>query len=411
MVGKVFERFKRFLINSIMLLRSMTWKKSNDTVLIGSWFGLRFADNSRFLFQYLSENKELLGLKKVVWVSRSDAVVRTLKEMGYEAYNMDSEESVYYHKKAKYHIICNAADSYKHIQSDILSEYSWNAIRINLWHGNLAFKGVQAASQEYKANKKRHPQLYKIKEVLQRSSIYRKLFILPGGWGDCYYLSTTPLVTEVFKKFFLLPDNKFIETGAPRVSYKPRLTKEEISILEEIKKHRQSILYLPTFRDDKSDFNPNEIAEELCDFFKENDYIFLQKAHSISKTNLEDGNDNHIVNLPSDFDVNTIIPFVSLMISDYSSAVGEAMYFFKPVVFYVPDFNEYRDGDRGFVVDPDTIMCGPKVTKIEKLPEVLKEELETIRQPDSKYCKVRKDYYGDEKTMTQIWEDILKQTS
>jgi hypothetical protein len=67
-------------------------------VLMGAWFGNRFADNSRYLFQYLSENKEKLGLKHVVWVTRSEMLQKELEEMGYEAYMMDSDESLYYHK-------------------------------------------------------------------------------------------------------------------------------------------------------------------------------------------------------------------------------------------------------------------------------------------------------------------------
>ncbi len=411
MLGRIMGRIGMLFRNLFMLVKSITWKRSPDTVLIGAWFGNKFADNSRFLYQYLSDNKTELGLEHVVWVSRNDNVVQMLRNMGYEAYSMNSEESIYYHKKAKYHIICNAADSYKHIKADILTEYSWRAVRINLWHGNLAFKGVQAASLEYKMNKKRHPFLYKIKECFQRSAIYRKLFVLPGGWGDCYYLSTTPLVTNIFKQFFLLPDKRFIETGAPRVSYSPRLTPEEEQVIEHLKQYKRTILYLPTFRDEASHFDLNEIAVGLASFFSDNDYLFLQKAHSISNRKLEENIDNkHIMNLSPDFDVNIIIPHISLLISDYSSAVGEAMFFYKPVVFYVPDFEEYRSGDRGFVVDPDSIMCGPKSTDLKNLAKVLKDELENEKAPDQKYCKVRSDYYGKEKTMREIWNTIVEFT-
>ena len=100
-------------------LRKLLWNisqigkskgRDNSIVLIGAWFGNRFADNSRYLFQYLSENKVALGLTHVIWVTRSSSVCKTIRQMGYECYMMDSEESIAYHKKAGIHIICNSAE-------------------------------------------------------------------------------------------------------------------------------------------------------------------------------------------------------------------------------------------------------------------------------------------------------------
>ncbi len=48
--------------------------------------GEKFADNSRFLFQYLHQEKQELLLKRVIWVTRNKNLKDELSEMGYEVY-------------------------------------------------------------------------------------------------------------------------------------------------------------------------------------------------------------------------------------------------------------------------------------------------------------------------------------
>ena len=108
------------------------FRRDMKTVLFGAWFGEKFSDNPRFLFQYLSENRSALGLNRVVWVTRDEAVCETIREMGYEAYMMDSEESLRCHRTAGVHIICNgAADDPANPHADILGRYSTGAVKIN----------------------------------------------------------------------------------------------------------------------------------------------------------------------------------------------------------------------------------------------------------------------------------------
>ena len=112
MIDKLIRKVMVFIYNIGMAFTSLFWKKDKNAVLIGSWFGEKFADNSRFLFQYLSDNKKELGLSHVGWVTRSEQVFNELSDMGYEVYMMDSRESIQFHKKALYHIICDSFDNF-----------------------------------------------------------------------------------------------------------------------------------------------------------------------------------------------------------------------------------------------------------------------------------------------------------
>ena len=140
--------------NIIMAIRSVFWKRQRDIVLFGAWFGDKFADNSRFLFQYLSENKDALNLKHVVWVTRKEKVLKTLRAMGYECYMMDSPESIKYHKQAFMHIVCNSTANSKGFIPDIDIRYSFGAKRINLWHGVGVVKVLIAPVKNIRAVKR-----------------------------------------------------------------------------------------------------------------------------------------------------------------------------------------------------------------------------------------------------------------
>ena len=403
------KRIKVFFTNIKYAICSLGWKRDPKVILFGSWFGEKFADNSRFLFQYLSDNKEKLGLKQVAWVTRSKDVLRKLHLMGYEVYMIHSEESIKLHKKAKYHIICNSSDCFASVERDILTEYSWGAKRINLWHGAIGFKGVSFASQPYRNKKKRHPMLCRMYEACRKSAFFRKFVDNLGGWGDCTYLTTSEFRTQIMKAFFELPDDHYIETGFPRVSGKVKLLPEEEKIINGMKHFRATVIYLPTFRGKNSTFDFNELSADLKKYLNKNNILWLQKFHSAAsdKTDALKINGN-IMTLPHDFDINVLTPYITALVTDYSSAGGDAMYYKKPVLFYIPDYEEYKTEDRGFLIDPEEIMCGPKTKTVDEFRKSLDQILNNGYKPDDKYLSVRNKYYAQDKTLEEIWQDIIK---
>ena len=102
-------------------IHTVLWPRDKNIWLFGSWMGEKFADNSRFLFQYLHENKSKFGIRKVVWVTNNSDVLEEIRSLGYEAYLMDTQESKYFHLKAGVHVICNSRDT------DICTKYSFGA--------------------------------------------------------------------------------------------------------------------------------------------------------------------------------------------------------------------------------------------------------------------------------------------
>lgn len=385
-------------------------KRDKTIVLFGSWFGNRFADNTRYLYQYLSENKEKQGLSHVVWVTRDEAMCNELNDMGYEAYMMDSEESIHYHKTALLHIIANASQELPGKHPDILTEYSNGAIRINLWHGIGGIKGVGFASKAYTDAKAANPLFYNLYEFITQFRLYRLLVQLPGGWGDTYYLSTTPFATDGFKKYFNLPDKFYIESGYPRNQAIYKLRKSEIDVVEKIKNSKRTILYMPTFRDNNEGYTAPLEDARMVQMLKENDWLWVEKKHGADTSNLlADVDAGNVLRLDGDFDASVIMPYVDAVVTDYSSVSWDALYYKKPVIFYMPDFDYYMNQDRGFVLKPEEFLIGPAVYSMDEMLEVLSENKEDfLKMLPENEDELFKKVWGREITCEEIWNDICK---
>lgn len=77
-------RIKNIEKNIDVAFKTIHKHRNKRIVLVGAWMGTKFADNSRYLYQYLFANKKKLGLKKVIWITRNKDVnelliLRTLK--------------------------------------------------------------------------------------------------------------------------------------------------------------------------------------------------------------------------------------------------------------------------------------------------------------------------------------------
>lgn len=397
------------------LIRSCFWKKDKRIVVIDCWFGQKFADNSRYLFQYLSDNKEKLGLTHVVWVTRNTEVNRQINAMGYECYMLDSKESEDYHRRAYYHICNNAPVESTNYKGEILGKYSFRSKRINLWHGTGVIKTFNMASNEYKVIVSKHPILYRIKNFFYSNvSVFRKIVGSEGGWDDCYFLTTSESECEKFKKCYPLPKKKFIISGYPRNAYQVNFLEREKEVVSLLNDYKISILYLPTFRSAGNEFDFSTVADNLKLLLKEKNILLIQKAHFVDKKRNEMlGVNENVLTLDSDFDINILTPLMTYVMTDYSSILADALYHNKPVLLYVPDYDEYMRGDRGFSEDAEYLLSACK--KFFDLDSLKKYILENCDNPDNaktnEYDAIRTKIWGNEnRTIEQIWEDIVKQT-
>ena len=386
-----------------MAFRSLFWKRDKSIIVIGGWFGENFADNPRILYEYLSNNKDKLKLKKVIWVSHNIADILFLRKQGYEAYDMCSPESIKYHKIAGIHIVNNSSSG----NGDILGQYSYGTKRINLWHGT-GFKGIGYCSNDFKEWTRNHKILYETyKYVFNKSKKFRKL-VSKGGWADCFFLACGEREINILKSWFWLDTKKIILSNYPRHCKSNLIKNEEQNVINYINRYKGSILYLPTFRDEGSSFCPNDVANTLQHVLKEKNIVLIQKLHQASREPLVSNAEN-IISLPNNFDINIIMEKIDVLITDYSSCAFDAMYYRKRVIYYVPDIDVYTNGSNGFIENPLPWMVGSHIFDKQGLAlEVNKLNFEKPYIPNRHYEIIRKELWSNEKEINEIWEDIKR---
>lgn len=400
-LNEIFLRLRSIFFNIFTMISNFFIRRDNHIWLFGAWMGGSFSDNSRFLFQFLHENKSRYDIKKVIWVTRSLTVYKTLKDMGYEVYLMHCLKSYYYHLKAGIHVICNISTTGKLFKGDIMGDLSWNANKIQLWHG-VGIKACGGLRNHCLAKP------HFLKQILKRMKIFQKPSL--GGWNKFLLLVTSEENKRVAQYDFKHDAKDIIMALYPRLCPCVRLTREEkywVCKLEGLKKQgKKIILYLPTFREVSKEFLiPSQITG-FEQFLSTHGIIWLEKKHRADHS-VDLGNSQQCLQLPQLFDVNVLYPYIDMLITDYSSAASDAIFWNKLTVEYCPDYNTYKDKDRGFVAPwAQYHVCRTPVVDPNQLFGQILEQLNNSDKCQQRRLEVKQFLFGSH---LQSYEDILKQ--
>jgi len=402
----VSKKIKALILNIFTMMANVFIHRDNNVILIGAWMGTKFADNSRFLFQYLVSIQDIYGYK-VIWVTRDSNVYKSLSAMGYSVFMCGSKSSLYWHLKAGIHIICDVATPFDGFKPDIDTNYSWGARKIQLWHGN-GIKAVGKSTNQYIRISEENTIRNKIKNIYINLSFLRRI-TTNGGWSDGYYklLCKSDMDFILFKKKFGVEPSSCIDASYPRVCHVIRYLEGEEKIINKIKSYKKSVLYLPTFRKSGTSFQTPLTNTHLREWLVDSGTLWIEKAHSASKRKDEHIEYENVLYLDSDFDVNILYREIDLIVTDYSSVMLDALFYYKPVVYYVPDFDEFIKNDVGLLMPFDEIIVGPKVMDIDELADCIEQQINTY-SVDSHYTEMRNMFWSHpDWGYKEIWQAIL----
>lgn len=406
MIYKILNKLKILYYNLYTIIYTFFRKRDPNIIVIGSWMGKKFSDNSRYLYQYLFENMEKLNIKKVIWITTNNELNNQLNNMGYESYLYNSKESRYWHLKAGIHIVCNAVYEVEKFKSDIDTKYSWGAKKIQLWHG-IGMKSVgNSANSNMKSQKK-------FLHMIYSKSFFAKL-CFPGGWNTCYYLCTSVLDIDIHKKIFSCNNKQVFISDYPRNCQCIKYTSNELHIIDKINKFNFIIIYLPTFRNNYDKYIHPLNNKKIVDFLKKNNILWIEKPHTASSfdySNLFSNDDsNNILLLDSDFDINVLYEYVNIVLSDYSSAVLDGIYKDIPTIMYVPDLNEFKNGDVGLLYDVEEYFKGIIASNLEETLNLINLAYENeffTNEVTNMYYRISSKFFKNKKSeYNRIWNDI-----
>jgi CDP-glycerol glycerophosphotransferase (TagB/SpsB family) len=324
------------IINIPIRLISELIPKQKDIWIFGAWYGNKYNDNSKELFEYV--NSRFPGIK-TIWFSRSHSIVKNLTSNGYRAVTFYSLKGYYYSVVAGKVIV----------SSSTLTDINKYAIssktkKILLWHG-IPIKKIGSNAVRKKVG------LYQLSDLI-------KEIVFPY-YTEYYDMITTTSVSNqaIFRNSF--QSKSFVITGYPR-NDKLFHTRS----LSEL--NRKIILYAPTYRGEVGDYfdpftNYGFDAYKLDELLEKYSSTLYIRYHYASAVPIQIQNMiESRKNIYFDFADSITLVDVDLLISDYSGIYLDFLLLLRPVIFYAFDEKDYCMTS-GLLYDYNEITPGPIV--------------------------------------------------
>lgn len=144
-----------------------------------------------------------------------------------------------------------------------------------------------------------------------------------------------------------------VVTGYPRndILYDSDFSIENLEKSLSLKKYKKVLLYAPTYRDysKKTSFTKKGL-KKLNALLKKKNYLLLVKSHPLDSllTNVAESN---IKNVTKEIvDIQEVLPFVDILISDYSGVIFDYAHLSRPIILFAYDYDEYVE-KRGMYFD------------------------------------------------------------
>ncbi|MBC1997377.1 CDP-glycerol glycerophosphotransferase family protein [Listeria marthii] len=271
-----------------------------------------------------------------------------------------------------------------------------NVTCVQIWHANGALKKFgwedKAAQKRSAADKKRF------------QAVYQRFSKVLVGSDE---------MATIFQKSFLLDDSHMLKLGVPRtdnffnqqqLKINSDWTHEKLKLSD-----KKKLLYAPTFRD--GELHSTSLHLDIAKMKQAlgKDYQLILKLHPSMSNDLDKVDDDFVVYADKETPIETILPVVDILITDYSSIPFEFALLEKPIIFFTYDLEEY-DQARGLSDGFLKAIPGPCVATTDELIHVIQQDafdLETVRTFAAKWNKYS-DGHSSERFVYFLKEQLEK---
>jgi CDP-glycerol glycerophosphotransferase len=151
------------------------------------------------------------------------------------------------------------------------------------------------------------------------------------------------------------------------------------------------VLYAPTWRDDRPDHIDYLDVAAFTDALGPG-YVTLIRGHSRTLRPGRDVRASNVVDVTSYADVTELFLVADVLVTDYSSVMFDFSVTGKPIYFFAPDLEHYREQLRGFYFDLDALAPGPVVQEPRELVDLVLGRAEVSEQYAEKYRAWRAEF-------------------
>ena len=392
---KIF-RFVLYIKNKITYLYYFLFYKIDDKMIFfESFYGNSYSCSPKAIYEYVL-NDERFKDYKFVWAFKNI----NKYTFGERTILVKSNSRKYYKylSKSKYWVV--------NLLINTGVKKKKNQVYVQCWHGTPLKKLRYDIEKDNVLNS--------ISEVRKRNDLDAVKFD--------YFISPSKFCTEKFTSAFNLKklnnENIFIEKGYPRNDYLFNYKKSDIKRIKKelnIPLNKKVILYAPTFRDNQVNENGYTYNVEL-DFNKlknefSEEYVILFRAHYFIANKFDFKKYNNFVYDVSKYeDINELYIISDILITDYSSVFFDFANLKRPILFYMYDYNNYKNNLRDFYIDLKELP-GPILKKENTLIKEIKNIDNYSKKYKEKYEKFNKKYnYLDDGNATKrVVEEIFNE--
>lgn len=388
----------KYIVGPVVRLLSVFMPKNNNRVLIGTQSKWGFQDNPKYVYEWILENEDRI---EPVWMAHDDDVCQELLERDLPVVKIHSLKGVYY-------LLTASVVVYTHSLEDIA--FSVGAVpasitKIYLGHGDPV-KGSSHSKSKIKRKKEKFSRVDYIitrSEFMAETKIERnrtedgesplakfedKLYTT--GYPKCDRLLDVPATFENQWEAFLgdaEPEHVLLYAPAKHKTF-----------VEEYDETTPSVNFFP--------FNDFKISE-LTTLLDEHNILLLVRPHPSDTIRMENQSygsykkmevelnelcsQSDMIQMCTQFeiaDTNKILPFVDILITDYSSIYHDYLLLDRPILFIPYDYEEFASA-RGFRYNYYDNLPGPAISSFEQFKQEVTDICEGIDVHHPKRAELR----------------------
>ena len=355
------------ILDILLILLSYFVPKNKKIILCGAGHGCSFIGNPKYFYLYLVENKKYFS---PFWITENKKLFSKLLDKGLPVLYKYSFKGFKNILRSKYLVI-------EQMPKDILYFGYTGLGRLNYiqtFHG-IAFKKIgNDAGYEGKGIAKvnlfasRFIEVFAtwLKTILKSNILYKKYKLIIASSEEIKKIIESAFATDKIEILGYPRNDIFFNTNLQFTNYKKELG---------LGKYKKIICYVPTYRDNYNDVVPfsEEFYSILNKYFKEEQFLLIIKKHPYEKNIQVPDNLTNIQDFSEDVDdLQELLIYVDIVITDYSSVFMEYNLTDRPIIYYSYDYEEYLQNCRGMYYDYYDELPGPFAENEDELFELLK---------------------------------------